>query len=227
MVALMVILTMAGFIVIDGFVQYAQAQSQADVAVEADERVPIAPVDLNVPDGIFLSPRHTWLRILENGRVRIGLDGLVAGLVGRISAVVAPQPGQAIQKGQPLFAIRSGDRSLELASPLTGTVFSVNDQTVDPRDVFGDAPHTKWVCEVDVPDVWSEVKSMRLGADAAAWLRSEAEKMSEFVMLRMTGNTGVGSVLADGGVPTSGALESLDDDGWAEFQIRFLGSTKA
>jgi hypothetical protein len=43
-VALMVILTMAGFIVIDGFVQYAQTKRQAEAAEPVRDRAPIAPV---------------------------------------------------------------------------------------------------------------------------------------------------------------------------------------
>jgi glycine cleavage system H protein len=221
-VALMVILTMAGFIVIDGFVQYAQTKRQAEAAEPVRDRAPIAPVQATVPGGIFLSPQHSWLQILENGRVRIGLDALVAGLIGRINAVSLPSPGHALKAGQPVFSVWMDEKNVDVAAPVSGTVKAVNVRLIDRPDTLFSRPYANWICEMEAPELGNDMKSLRIGVQALAWLRAEAEQMADFLMRHAARGSALGPVMADGGTPSSGALETLDRDTWREFQQRFL-----
>lgn len=225
-VALMVILTIAGFIVIDGFVQHAQARRQAEVPEPIGDRAPIAPVDVTVPAGVFLSPQHSWLQIRENGRVRIGLDALVAGLIGQISAVSLPSPGHALKAGEPVFSVWMGEKNVDVVAPVAGTVKAVNARLIDRPDTLFDRPYTNWICEMDAADLGSDVKSLRIGSQALTWLRTEAERMADFLMRHTTREPALGTVMADGGTPSSGALEVLDRSAWREFQQRFLAPAK-
>jgi glycine cleavage system H lipoate-binding protein len=221
-VALMVILTIAGFIAIDGCVQYAQAKRQADAAEAVGDRAPVAPVDVTVPGGVFLSPQHSWLQIREDGRVRIGLDALVAGLIGRISAVSLPSPGHSLQAGQPVFSVWMGERNVDVVAPVSGTIKAVNVHLIDRPDTLFHRPYTNWICEMEAADLGNDVKSLRIGSQALSWLKAEAERMADFLMRHASREPALGTVMADGGTPSSGALEALDRSTWREFQQRFL-----
>ncbi len=225
MVALMVILTMLGFIVVDGFVQHAQAKRLADKPVEVHERAPVAPVDLTTPGGFFLSPQHIWLQIRENGKVRVGMDALVSGLLGRITGVMLPGRGSLIKAGQPVFSVQAGSRRLDLVAPVAGIVRAVNEQVADQPEGAFSKPYADWICELDAVDLVNEVNSLRIGDQALDWLRAEAERVGEFLMRRSALGSDLGLALADGGTPRSGALETLDPAGWEEFQRQFLVPT--
>ncbi len=222
MVALMVILTIAGFIAIDGFVQYAQTKRRAEGPESLGDRAPVTPVNVTVPGGVFLSPQHSWLQIRESGRVRIGLDALVAGLIGRVSAVSLPSPGHLLKAGQPVFSVWMGEKNVDVVAPVTGTVKTVNVRLIDRPDTLLNRPYANWICEMEAADLGSDMKSLRIGSQALSWLRTEAERMADFLMRHTSREPALGTIMADGGTPTAGALDVLDRRAWREFQQRFL-----
>ncbi|MFZ0430225.1 MAG: hypothetical protein WAO20_19055 [Acidobacteriota bacterium] len=222
MVALMVILTMLGFIAIDGIVQHVQAKRLADVPAAKRDQAPVAPVNLTTPGGIFLSPQHTWLQIRENGRVRVGMDGLIAGLLGRINGVTLASKGSVVKAGQPVCSVHLSGRKLDLVAPVAGIVKSVNPEVTEQPESALSRPYSGWLCELDAIDLGNEVKSLRIGEQALDWLRAEAQQVSEFLMRKSAPEPALGLVLADGGIPRQGALETLEDADWHEFQTRFL-----
>ena len=87
--------------------------------------------ELNVPAGAFVSAQHAWARIELNGAVRIGLDDLIRKIFTRADRVDLPAPGKKISKGGTLFSVGFGDFSLDIPSPFSGTVISVNSEHAD------------------------------------------------------------------------------------------------
>jgi hypothetical protein len=79
-----------------------------------------------------------------------------------------------------------------------------------------------WVCSISPKNLAANLKLLRIADEAKAWLKSEVERFQEFFAARPLENTALGQVLQDGGLPTGGVLELMDDETWKLFGEEFL-----
>jgi CheY-like chemotaxis protein/glycine cleavage system H lipoate-binding protein len=136
--------------------------------------------ELNVPAGAFISPQHAWARIELNGAVRIGLDDLIRKIFTRIDRVVLPDTGKKVKKGTTLFSLTYGDYSLDIPSPLSGTVISVNAEHAEHPEWLSIKPfELSWMCRLEPSNLASELPGLRIGHDAVDWYQSELDRYSE------------------------------------------------
>jgi len=136
--------------------------------------------ELNVPAGAFISPQHAWARIELNGAVRIGLDDLIRKIFRQVDSVSLPEPGRKIDKGDTLFSISYGDYSLDIPSPLSGTVISVNEEQAEHPEWLAIKPfELSWMCRLEPTKLASELAAMKIGHDAVDWYQEELNRYSE------------------------------------------------
>lgn len=138
--------------------------------------------EFNVPAGVFVSPKHAWVKVEANGAARVGIDDFTQKIVGRIEGVELPKEGQSVQKNDPLFSIKQGNKSLKIVSPLTGKILKVNSELTESVDPLVHRPYDQgWVCEIDASNLSDEMTSLKIGANAVAWYQKEADKYLEIV----------------------------------------------
>ncbi|HSR18680.1 MAG TPA: response regulator, partial [Ignavibacteriaceae bacterium] len=65
-----------------------------------------------IPGGVFISPGHCWISMEQDGNVKIGIDDFAKKLIGKIDAIEFPNLGMNIKKGQPLFTIKQGRKTI-------------------------------------------------------------------------------------------------------------------
>jgi glycine cleavage system H lipoate-binding protein len=136
--------------------------------------------ELNVPAGAFVSPQHAWARIELNGAVRIGLDDLIRKIFTDIDGVELPPPGGKIGKGDTLFSVRYGDYRLDIPSPLSGTVISVNAEQAEHPEWLAIKPfELSWMCRLEPSKLAAELPDLRIGHDAVDWYQRELDRYSE------------------------------------------------
>jgi CheY-like chemotaxis protein len=136
--------------------------------------------ELNVPAGAFISPQHAWARIELNGAVRVGLDDLIRKIFANIDGVGLPQPGKEIAKGQTLFSITYGDYSLNIPSPLSGKVITVNSEHAEHPEWLAIKPfELSWMCRIEPSKLAAELPDLRIGHDAIDWYQQELDRYSE------------------------------------------------
>ena len=66
------------------------------------------------------------------------------------------------------------------------------------------------------------LKKLRIAEEARDWLQEEAERFQDFFAARPLQQTALGTVMQDGGQPTGGVLEWMDDETWRRFNDEFL-----
>jgi len=131
---------------------------------------------INVPGGVYISPEHTWVSIEMTGEGRIGLDDLFHKTVGKPAAIALPQEGQQVAKGQPLFVLQRGERSLAFRSPVSGRVSKVNHELEFNLDLMRVRPYEHgWICMIEPSNLTGDLADMTLGADAVAWYQRHVE----------------------------------------------------
>ncbi len=189
----------------------------------ASQMLAFAPANLRLPENVFLTDGHMWLRPNEDGTLDVGLDDLLGKVLGRVDAIVPPV-SSAARRGDTAFTLRSGKRELSLRMPFDGKVQAVNPKVLDaPETVRGDAYHQGWVLKVKPASMAAALRPMKIAEDAKTWLRREAERLRDFLVTSFGSTLRPSQVaLQDGGEIMERVLDQLDDKGWERFQEEFL-----
>ena len=133
--------------------------------------------ELNVPSGVFISPQHAWAKLEMNGTVRIGPDDLIRKIFDNIDEVELPEAGQVVEKGKPLFSIKYADFSLDIPSPLSGKVTSVNSEHAEHPEWLSIKPfELSWMCGLEPSNLASELPDLKIGHDSVDWYHAEIER---------------------------------------------------
>ncbi len=178
--------------------------------------------EFTIPGGVFISAGHTWASMEEDGTVKIGLDDFAKKFIGRIDEIEAPNLGMIVKKGQPLFYIKQGYRTIPFSAPVSGKVARVN--TALKRDVKSldtTSYGNNWVCTVDADDLDSELPTLKIGKSAVSFYHDELEHMHKHVhKVDDNGQDGNG----DGSSASfkSGEFELLNDREWDEVVNEFF-----
>ncbi len=136
--------------------------------------------ELNVPAGIFVSKQHAWAKIEMNGTVRIGLDDLIRKIFEKVDHVELPEAGQKIEKGQTLFSVNYGDFSLEIPSPLSGLITSVNSEHAAHPEWLAIKPfELSWMCGIEPSNLAGELPGLTFGLDSVDWYQQEIDRYNQ------------------------------------------------
>ena len=189
----------------------------------ASELTSFPSTEFAIPGGVFISERHCWLTMEEDGSVKVGLDDFAKKLLGRIDDVEFPNLGMNVKAGQPLFSIRHGHRILPFRAPVSGRVMKVNKLLGDHLDALDVTPYGRnWICVIDADDLDAELKNLKIGKTAVSFYQTEIEQFIESFKEARGGGNGTGGAVP-GDSLYMGQLENLADREWNIIVGKFFG----
>ena len=168
-------------------------------------------------DGLRYHPGQTWVRQMEPGLVRVGLNDFAQKLLGPIGQVVLPPAGEPVAHDQSAWQVAVGGHAFRLLSPVTGRILRTNPAVLrDPSLVNSDPYGAGWLVELRPAregldtDLLTGPDSVRrwLHAIEAGFRRSMAPEL--------------GAVLQDGGTPVDGIARALAPTHWEEMVATLL-----
>ena len=181
--------------------------------------VPMRPPQ--APAGVFLDESHAWLRMLPDGSLRAGIDSWLVEVLGQAEHIELPARGTTVRRGDPLFVVHCGDRRIVIPSPVDGRVLRGNLELESRPWMLALDPYgTGWAVALWANDAKAAVRPLKTGPAAAAFLRDETARWSDFVQLGA--RTTQPELLADAETPRRGAGAVLEDDLWEQFESLFL-----
>jgi CheY-like chemotaxis protein len=176
--------------------------------------------EFQIPGGVFISEGHCWANISEEGTVKIGIDDFAKKLIGKVDSVGLPNLGMVIKKGQSLFTIAQGQRTLSFKSPVSGKVKEINKYLNNELDSLEISPYEKnFVCEIDAEELDSEIPKLKIGKSAVAFYQDEIERLQTLKKKTMTGKE---AELGIEGTIFVGEMEKLDEINWKRFETEFF-----
>jgi glycine cleavage system H lipoate-binding protein len=217
MTVLLVVLTIVAAVALEAAVMRWRRRRAAPVV----QTVPPLMGDSVIPQGIFVAPNHSWLRLTVEGVMRLGIDDLITQALGRVDIVEMAGKGADVKRGDPLLRLQVGKREAVVTSPIDGMVVAVNEQLREKpwlisRDPYG----AGWILGLWARDIKEAIRPMHVGNGATTFLRQEMGRFIDF--LTSPPRSAMAPVLADGGLPRQGVLANLDDSDWASFHAQFL-----
>ena len=219
MTVIFVAMTILFFLTLDVVVRRARAKKAVPATVVYTAR-PAYPVRL--PDGIFFARSHTWLNLFPSGKVRLGVDDFVGRLLDKPEVEYLKSAGDSVKKGEPLFSLSEGGRTLTLRAPMDGRIISMNEQLPkNPRLLKENLFSEGWAYTIQ-PEKPSELRNLMLGDETRSWIPQEFSRLRDvFAAVPAEGGL-VPALLQDGGSPVAGALKHMGPEVWGSFEEEFL-----
>jgi len=184
------------------------------------EAIASATPEFQIPGGVFISEGHCWANVNEEGTVKVGLDDFAKKIIGKIDSIGLPNLGMVVKKGQSLFTINQGQKSISFKSPISGKVKELNKFINQELESLNMTPYDiNWVCEIDADELDSELPSLKIGKAAVSFYQDDIERLQE---LKKKMRTGKEVELEPNGVIFAGEMEKLDDINWRRFAEQFF-----
>src|SRR5579864_4738979 len=214
MTVILVLLTFAIFLTID----YVRSQKQVvkqpviqPVIREIPAQIVPAMVSgFQVPENVRYHSGHTWALSESSELVRVGLDDFASKLIGKIDSINLPQRGRWVRQGQKIWTIFRDGKSVDMVSPIEGTVSAVNDAVMKNPDLACKDPYGDgWLLTVQAPDSKINFRNLMGGTLARLWTESSALKLHSRMPMM------AGALAQDGGVAVDDITAHMPDEDWA------------
>ncbi len=105
-----------------------------------------------IPTDLKYTSSHEWVGYdPENGEATIGITQFAAEQFGDIVFVELPAEGSSVTAGRPFGVIESSKAAVDLTSPLSGEVFSVNQAAIKDIDIITKSPFSDgWLIKIKI-----------------------------------------------------------------------------
>jgi glycine cleavage system H protein len=221
MTVLLVLLTFLTFLLIDHFGSRKPAVVEAAAFVSDRPAQPRLPQSLvggfQVPDKFRYHPGHTWALSESPTLVRIGMDEFASKLSGKLERIALPQRGKWIRQGQKVWTLYRNGASVEMVSPIEGSIVDINEAVVrDPELARKDPYGEGWLVTVQAPDAKTSFRNLLGGAMARWWTEESASRLQR----RMP--AALGALAQDGGVAVDNVADQLPDQDWTAVTKEFF-----
>src|ERR1700758_781655 len=157
MTVILVLLMFMPFLLIDHF--YSREHVVVQPALQAVKREGARPLipslvgGFQVPENLRYHPGHTWALSESPSLVRVGMDDFASKLAGKVEHIALPQRGQWVRQGQKVWTIQRDGATVDMVSPIEGSVADINDAVVrDPQLALKDPYGEGWLLTVQSPD---------------------------------------------------------------------------
>jgi len=131
-----------------------------------------------MPEGLYYTEDHAWLKVEDGGRVRIGLIDFAQKMAGEISFVKLPKVGKEAVPGKVLFSLQSGKWAGKVSVPVSGTIVDSNkDLFHEPQLINRDCYGAGWVAVMEAGNLSAELSRYMTGDAAHEWLKKEVARL--------------------------------------------------
>jgi glycine cleavage system H protein len=100
---------------------------------------------MNVPNDLFYTKSHEWVRLEADGSAKVGITEYAQNALGDIVYVELPSVGAAVTAGGVATTVESVKAVSEVFSPLSGKVSAVNDKLSGEPELLNKDPYGAWI----------------------------------------------------------------------------------
>jgi glycine cleavage system H lipoate-binding protein len=197
------------------FDQYFQDQFTVHAVVN-----PVDVLDVRgfkIPQGFYIHPGHTWIKLEEGGEVRVGLDDFALRLLGPFDNFELPLMGKEIGQDRSQFVGKRQNQQARIMSPISGVVTDVNSNIREKPGAASRSPYSGgWMMRVHASDLRGDLKRLMIGAEAADFLNGEVNRLYRLI------EEETGPLATDGGDLAEDIFGHLPQLGWDRLTRLFL-----
>ncbi len=107
---------------------------------------------MNFPEDLRYTSDHEWVKVLEDGSVRVGITDFAQSELGDIVFVETKSVGTSLKKHDVFGTVEAVKTVADLFAPVSGTIKAVND-ALDAAEVVNSSPYDEgWLVEMSVDE---------------------------------------------------------------------------
>ncbi len=221
MTVILVLLMFATFLLIDHF--YSRKSVVIQPAIQAAKRegaprlAPSLVGGFQVPENLRYHPGHTWALSESPSLVRVGMDQFASKVTGKVERITLPQRGQWIRQGQKIWTLHRDGSSVDMLSPIEGSIADVNDAVTRNPELARKDPYGEgWLVTVQSPDAKTNFRNLLGGALARWWTEESASRLQRKMPMAL------GALAQDGGVAMDDLASQLPEKEWVAVAKEFF-----
>lgn len=220
MVGMFILCTFIIFLIIDVIVLKTQNRPHpAFGTITAANLLVFSDYNIDIPDNLMFSRSHTWLQSDDTGLIKIGIDDFVDKALGAYSFSSFAGVDRDIKRGDTIFEILSGNKSIRIPSPIDCTLKLVNKEMLNKKDL---SPYRDWGVQVKPRNNEDNLSKLIHPKDSAAWMKNEISRLKSFMKGTYQQSDLAGLTMYDGGTAVKSVITILTDKEFQEFQKEFL-----
>jgi len=214
MVALLVISTFVILVLVDIFI-FNRKTSKVYNREHAQALQVFNLKDALLPDDFYYSKGHTWVKVENEEKVNIGIDGFALNALGNVVLKNFAEPGKRVSKGDPVFEGDVNNVNLKFRSPVDGIVTGINSESKvnDPNS---------WCLSLKPMQLKENLAGLIPSVQAHKWIKSEFKRLKDLLIYSMEPSELAGATMYDGGNIVEGAVSYTDSKSIKDFEELFL-----
>ncbi|OQX56192.1 MAG: glycine cleavage system protein H [Candidatus Cloacimonas sp. 4484_209] len=130
-----------------------------------------------LPDDLYYHKEHTWVKKLDDGNVKVGMNQMWAKTAGDITYIDLPYEGDEIQQGDTCGKLQSAKWIAKLIAPVSGEIVQVNEDLEDDATKINSDPYGEgWILVIKPSKLDEELGSLMQGDSVKSWMEGEIKK---------------------------------------------------
>jgi glycine cleavage system H protein len=173
----------------------------------------------------YFHPKHTWVQVAAPDRVYIGIDNVVATILGSVDAVVLRVPGQRIRRGESCGQVIQGARVFSIRAPISGQVVEANAELrAFPNRLVLDPMSGGWLCCIAPDNLDDDLQFCRAGDAVFPWYLKELEWLDSILANSLQRHQEhLGQTMYDGGELSRNLRDLLPPEEYRHLVLSFIG----
>lgn len=121
--------------------------------------------EYKIPEELYYTEEHEWLKVLEDGKVLVGITDYAQKSLHEVVYVELPELGDTVKQTEVFGAVESVKAVSDLYSPVTGVVDEINEELIDSPEFINSEPYGKgWIVKIEPKNFEDEMENL-LNAD--------------------------------------------------------------
>jgi len=130
--------------------------------------------DYNMPDELYYSERHMWLRVDGDTGI-VGVTDFTQKAAGEVTYIELPEEGDEVEADELIGSLETGKWMGKLYATVSGEIIAINEDLEDEPGMINEDPYGNgWIVKIKIADS-SEVDDLMQTDKLAAWLEKEID----------------------------------------------------
>lgn len=129
---------------------------------------------MNVPNDLFYTESHEWVRLNDDGTVTIGITDHAQEQLGDLVFVETPEIESTVSASDPVAVVESVKAASDIYAPINGVILDANSALAEEPELVNSEPYTGgWLFTIQPEDA-TEVEELLDGEAYEAFVMSES-----------------------------------------------------
>jgi len=127
-----------------------------------------------VPEDLYYTEDHLWVKVEDDGNVRVGMDAFGGTAAGTIEFIDLPMEDDEFEAGETFGSIESAKWVGKLTMPVTGTIIEVNSKIEDETGLIAEDPYgAGWLVLIKPSNLDEDLEKLIHGDEIKSWFERD------------------------------------------------------